>query len=343
MLAWPASSVVGQRIDSTAGLSSVRERSQSRSARWCVGWVRPGRAWFLPRYWLLGAGLGFVYPPLIAWLNRGSGSAGDGRDVSRRLILFCVAWNFGMMAGQLTAGSLFAVEPEWTYRVGFVVAMLNVVLALIAALSLHQVHDEAKGEGHTVVQNRSIELAARFKRLSWIANLGGMFGGSLVIHLLPDLAVTIGIAADRHGNLLAGWRAVVIATYLLLHFTDFWHYRFRVSLASQILGALGLAVIFPSGNGHRLSAGTGAVGPTRRFQLFLGSILQHAWQCSAESGAGRRASRSHPGGRHEPRHDRRRSGRLSLQSTSAVSAGCRPPSGFSRNTIGDSLELAAKW
>ena len=31
-----------------------------------------------------------------------------------------------------------------------------------------------------------------FKRLSWIANLGGTFGGSLIVHLLPGLAVTIG-------------------------------------------------------------------------------------------------------------------------------------------------------
>ena len=42
-----------------------------------------------------------------------------------------------------------------------------------------------------------MELAAAFKRLGWIANLGGMFGGSMVIHLLPDLAVTIGVPPDR--------------------------------------------------------------------------------------------------------------------------------------------------
>jgi MFS family permease len=32
----------------------------------------PASVWFLPRYWLLGAGLGCVYPTLIGWLNRGT-------------------------------------------------------------------------------------------------------------------------------------------------------------------------------------------------------------------------------------------------------------------------------
>src|SRR5256885_5612350 len=31
--------------------------------------------------------------------------------------------------------------------------------------------------------------------------------GSMVIHLLPDLAVTIGVRAGDHGKLLACWRA----------------------------------------------------------------------------------------------------------------------------------------
>ena len=228
------------------------------------------RAWFLPRYWLLGAGLGFVYPPLIAWLNRGNRSDADGRDISRRLILFCVAWNTGMMAGQLTAGSLFAIGPQWTYGVGLIVATLNVALALYAALVLHHLDDEPQTEAHPVEPNRSVELASRFKRLSWIANLGGMFGGSLVIHLLPDLAVTIGVAADRHGSLLACWRAVIIATYLLLHFTHFWHYRFRVSLVSQILGALGLAVISQAESATGCLLGLTLLGQLVGFNYFSG-------------------------------------------------------------------------
>ena len=63
--------------------------------------------WFLAGYCLLGIGLGLLYPVLIGWLNQGEDPHANRRVVSRTLILFCVAWNLGMMSGQLTAGALF--------------------------------------------------------------------------------------------------------------------------------------------------------------------------------------------------------------------------------------------
>ena len=227
-------------------------------------------SWFLPRYWLLGAGLGFVYPPLIAWLNRGTRTDGDGRDVSRRVILFCVAWNTGMMAGQLTAGSLFEFGPKLTFLVAFAVAAVNALLVGIAARALPVVHEDSQAEVSTPAGNLSAERATRFKRLSWIANLGGMFGGSLVIHLLPDLAVSIGIEADRHGSLLACWRAVIIATYLLMHLTNFWHFLFRVSSVSQALGALGLIVISLADSAATCLVGLALLGQLVGFNYFSG-------------------------------------------------------------------------
>ena len=98
--------------------------------------LRPGRSqrpWFLPGYWLLGIGLGFLYPPLIGWLNQGEDAHANRRGVSRTLILFCVAWNLGMMCGQLAGGWLFALGPRWTYGTAFAAAVANVVLAVVAA------------------------------------------------------------------------------------------------------------------------------------------------------------------------------------------------------------------
>ena len=71
-----------------------------------------------------------------------------------------------------------------------------------APISTHRTHHEMA----------ALELAAAFKRLSWIANLGGMFGASMIIHLLPDLAVAIGVHPHDHGKLLASWRGVIIGT-----------------------------------------------------------------------------------------------------------------------------------
>ena len=87
----------------------------------------PTQLWFLPGYWWLGIGLGFLYPPLMGWLNQGVDANANRHGVSRTLILFCVAWNVGMMCGQLAAGSLFSAGVSWLYGTSFAVSILNLV------------------------------------------------------------------------------------------------------------------------------------------------------------------------------------------------------------------------
>lgn len=223
---------------------------------------------FLPGYWLLGVGLGFLYPPLVGWLNQGVDAHANRGGVSRTLILFCVAWNLGMMCGQLTAGSLFAFGANWTYGTAFVVSLTNVGVAAAAArrvLPIVRATIDRTPEEHRVV-----ELATAFKRLSWIANLGGMFGGSMVLHLLPDLAVSIGVAPDDHGKLLAIWRAVIIATYLVMYRATFWHYSLTTSLTSQLLAAAGLIVISQAGSSLTLLIGLALLGQLVGYNYFSG-------------------------------------------------------------------------
>lgn len=234
----------------------------------------PTRSWFLPGYWLLGIGLGCIYPPLVGWLNQGVDAHANRRGVSRTLILYCVAWNFGMMCGQLTAGSLFSIGANWTYGAAFTVSLLNLMLTVVAVRRV--VPLSAEPQDRTPAEHKAVELAAAFKRLSWIANLGGMFGGSMVIHLLPDLAVTIGIAADDHGKLLASWRGVIIATYLVMHRSAFWHYRLSTSLASQILAAVGLIVIARAESAVTLLVGLTLLGQLVGYNYFSGLFYSTA-------------------------------------------------------------------
>ncbi|MCH2211099.1 MAG: MFS transporter [Fuerstiella sp.] len=228
-------------------------------------------AGFLLRYCLLGIGLGFIYPTLIGWLNRNEDVRTNRRGVSRTLILYCVAWNVGMMCGQLTAGWLFAQGLAWLYGLAFGASIANVCLAIAASrlVAAPSVTSVTGNEDTTEVSDRfagsdpvNTKVAVHFKRLGWIANSGGTFGTGLVLHLLPDLVVTIGIPADSHGSLLAYGRGVVIATYLLMHVNSFWHYRFSVSLVSQVLGAIGL-IMFACAD----SAVTLIVGLTLHSQL----------------------------------------------------------------------------
>ena len=244
-------------------------------------------AWFLPRYCLLGAGLGCIYPTLIGWLNRDQDAHTNRQGVSRILILYCVSWNVGMMCGQLTAGSLFAWGLQWIYGVAFGVAVGNVVLALVATrLVTHSFRNSA--EETAVMENQlphdstlvtnlaSQETAVKFKRLSWIANLGGTFGGSLIFHLLPDLAVTLGVPADNHGGLLAYGRGAVIVTYLLMHFVGFWHYRFSTSVASQVLGVIGLVMIAQAESATALFVGLTLHGQMMGYNYFSGLFYSTA-------------------------------------------------------------------
>lgn len=229
--------------------------------------VDPRSLWFLPGYWLLGIGLGFLYPPLIGWLNQGDDAHTNRQEVSRRLILYCVAWNTGMMCGQLAGGSLYLQGIHWTLGTALAVATINLVVSVVAAgwvSRLHAIFPEAAEPVHAAA------LATAFKRLSWIANLGGVFGASMVIHLLPDVIVSLGITSDAHGELLACWRAVIIATYLLMHYVGFWHYRLNVSLASQIFGAAGLAVIANADSAAMLLVGLALLGQLVGYNYFSG-------------------------------------------------------------------------
>lgn len=234
----------------------------------------PATGWFLASYWGLGIGLGCLYPPLIAWLNRGEDPHTNHSGVSRRLILFCIAWNFGMMCGQLTGGSLFALGADWAYGASLTAGVLNFVLASCAVVRLSQV--PSRPAAGPAIDPKLLETARAFKRLSWLANLGGMFGGSLVIHLLPDLAVMIGIAPGEHGTLLAAWRGVIIATYLLMHWSGFWHYRLTPAIVSQILGGVGLVLISVAHSFGTLFVGLTLLGQLVGYNYFSGLFYSAA-------------------------------------------------------------------
>lgn len=276
--------VVGAGFSLTAGIASVlggwlTHRFDGRvvivsgaaTMSACIaacGMTNPASLAFLAEYWVLGIGLGFFYPPLIGWLNQGVDAHANRSGVSRTLILFCVSWNFGMMCGQLTAGSLFSVGPNWTYGVAFGVSLLNVLVVCLAARRV--VTSVAVAVDRTPAEHQAVELATAFKRLSWIANLGGMFGGSMVLHLLPDLAVTIGVAAADHGKVLAVWRGVIIATYLVMYRLTFWHYNLTTALVSQVLAGIGLIVISQATSAGTLLIGLVLLGQLVGYNYFSG-------------------------------------------------------------------------
>ncbi|MEE9211805.1 MAG: hypothetical protein V3U29_04040, partial [Phycisphaeraceae bacterium] len=189
-----------------------------------------------------GVAVGMVYPPLIAWLNQGRNDHQPMQATTRTLIAFCVAWNFGMISGQVTGGWLFRQwGPSWPLFLSTALAGLNLAVVLLAGRAPCVPTQDETAPPSQVLQHRALSLS--FARLCWIANLGGAFSMSMVMHLFPQLAVALGVPPDLHGIMLASSRAVVIATYLLMHYSRFWHYRFGPALAAQAVALMGLVTL----------------------------------------------------------------------------------------------------
>jgi hypothetical protein len=179
-----------------------------------------------------------------------------------------------MMCGQLTAGALFPFGQNWVYGAALLGALPNLVLAFIVTLQVRQHARISANRTHHQIE--ALELAKAFKRLSWIANLGGMFGASMIIHLLPDLVVAIGVHPQDHGKLLASWRGVIVGTYLLMHHTTHWHYRLGTALVSQLLAACGLLVIARSESAVTLLVGLALLGQLVGYNYFSGLFYSTA-------------------------------------------------------------------
>lgn len=209
-----------------------------------VAWVGLEQLWLLGvSYLLVGVALGAVYPAVSAWLTDGNGGHLSTRDTLRVLMGFCVAWNLGLIGGQTSGGWLYAA-------VGGAAPLGLAALLLLANLALVHLPMRAPtaapaaaldGHDHPIAQRR--QRSAAFARLSWIANVGGTFAMSMILHLFPTLMVALDVSADRHGVLLAISRGVVIATYLLMFVSRFWHYRFSTALGAQVVGVGGLLLL----------------------------------------------------------------------------------------------------
>ncbi|MGE3315097.1 MAG: MFS transporter [Planctomycetaceae bacterium] len=185
-----------------------------------------------------GAAVGMIYPPVIAWLSQGL----YGKFASRAFLIFCVAFNLGVICGQQTAGWLYqnygASAPLF---VGMGATGLIALLLFVTPAARSTVISPASQllEGEEVERARS----AIFARVAWIANFGGTFSYSIVLYHFPRLAVSLDIPAETHGAMLAGSRAVILATFIAMHLTTFWRHRLATVMTVQSLACGGLTLL----------------------------------------------------------------------------------------------------
>ena len=211
----------------------------------------------IPFYWLTGVGTGMIWPSIIAWLSERGNGPNTARTVSGALVRFCLSWNLGLICGQLSGGWLFALDPSYLFALVMLLAACDLVLVRAAGrCDRAAVPVEPSAEAEPPPDARS----ATFARLSWVANLGGAFAVSMVFHLFPDLAVSLGVPAHRHGVMLASMRVVVIVMYVLMHRSNFWRHRFTTALAAQVIAIAGLIALTQARTELGLAAGLLALG-----------------------------------------------------------------------------------
>ena len=195
----------------------------------------------VPAYILVGASAGLIFPSTVALLSHGSDAVADRSGVIRTLVAYCIAWNGGLISGQLTGGWLYDQDPIRPLQVAGVLAAINPLLLWAAAR--RQSHRSPTRMPNAVADQEHRATSAAFSRLAWMANLGGTFAMSMVLHLFPLLMVELDIPPGEHGGLLAINRVAVVMTYLIMHRVQFWHHRFWTAALSQILAAASLLVL----------------------------------------------------------------------------------------------------
>ena len=210
---------------------------------------------YIPMYILVAAATGMVYPPIVALLIRGQDTVARS-GVGRTIVLFCIAWNAGLISGQITGGWLFHYDPARPIQAALVLTLIN---PLIFVLAITRRTTPTTNSDQDLTPNHEHRAnSAVFSRLAWQANLGGAFAISMMFHLFPLLMVELGIPAHEHGGLLALNRGVVILTYLLMYRVQVWHHRFLTAALSQILGAACLLVLAAADS--RLDVVIGLIG-----------------------------------------------------------------------------------
>ena len=210
---------------------------------------------YIPMYILVAAATGMVYPSCVALLSRGRDAVSQS-GIGRMIVFFCLAWNGGLISGQLTGGWLFHFDPVGPIRAALVLTLVNPLLFWLAVV--HQPALPSVPDQNTKPHRKHRENSAVFSRLAWQANLGGAFAMSMVFHIFPLLMIELEIPASEHGGLLAMNRAIVIVTYLIMYWVPVWHHRFCPAALSQVLAAGCLLVLAAADS--RLGVVVGLIG-----------------------------------------------------------------------------------
>ncbi len=234
--------------------------------------------WIYLQAVLLGLASSLIIPAVIALLSATSAhNAGPSRH-TRTLIVFCLAWNLGMVSGQLSGGFLFVLGSHVGIKVCVGLAAVHFLLNLVSAARERRAN-RAVGIEHRhtpIADDRdpdprfSSTQRRMFAVFSWIANIAGSTSMGLIIFLLPRLMTTLEISAPVHGSMVMTSRILVVVTYFGLYFSRFWHYRLAPGLCAQAVAMAGLLIVTRAESVPLLTVGVTLIGVMMGYNYFSG-------------------------------------------------------------------------
>ena len=213
---------------------------------------------------VVGANAGLIYPPAIAWLTEGAHHSQQTTGTIRKLLFFCIAWNLGIIIGQMSGGWLFSLSRGLPMEVSAAAMVLVVILVWRPA---PEPDDELERQAPPA-RHVTPERARAFVYLAWTSNVASALSVSMIIYLFPYLAEKLAISPPTHGMMLASQRAVVIIMFLLMWRFTFWQYRLATALIVQGVGIAGLLLLTTGTTVLVLTAGVMLVGVLGGYNYF---------------------------------------------------------------------------
>ncbi|MCB9784543.1 MAG: MFS transporter [Candidatus Omnitrophica bacterium] len=193
---------------------------------------------------ILWAGLGhaFFWPGFQAWISRNV----NRNETALRIGLYSVGWSFGLCAvAPFVGGISLEIANRLPYLIAAIIAggVFLIFQFLKPTLAEHETHDIQFDEGQV-----SVPIRRQFLFSSRLANFMATL---LIIGLrvyFPLLAVEWAMSESTIGFILSVGGVTQSLTFLILVFTQRWHYRFGFLLLAQFIGLLGVLALAAGGS-----------------------------------------------------------------------------------------------
>ena len=213
---------------------------------------------------LVGSSAGLIFPPAIAWLSEGAHHSQQTTGTIRKLLIFCITCNLGVILGQATGGWLFSLSR------GLPMAVSAAAMVLVLILTWRPAPEPADEPERQEQPARRVppERARAFVYLGWVSNVASALSVSMVIYLFPYLAEKLAISPATHGMMLASQSAVFVITLLLMWRFTFWQYRLPSAFAVQGVAIMGLLLLATGTTVPVLTAGIMLVGMLAGYNYF---------------------------------------------------------------------------